>query len=81
MSIAKQSDALRANRAVLAIVNRIDRNTRAVAKVTSAVEWVLDGGGDPTLLYPALCALIHERRNMRVQLESELGWQQGKQSA
>jgi|SRR5215472_752868 len=44
---------------------RIDENSRAVAKVVSAAEYLSNDDRDPWPLFVSLDALLHERRGMR----------------
>jgi hypothetical protein len=53
----------------LRLVDAIFENSRLVAKVTSAAEYVVNQGDDAWPLYVALECLIAERRDMRSKLE------------
>ncbi len=70
--------ALKANKETYALVRKIDRNTRALAKVVSAMEYLADLCEPPdALLDASKFALIQERRNFRAALEDELKKQPG----
>lgn len=70
---------------MLVVVRKVDRNTRAVAKLRSAVECVRDNdqitiseqGRAITVLDELLFVLIQERRTMRCDLEDLLKQQTG----
>jgi hypothetical protein len=51
----------------------VDGNTRAVAKVVSAAEYVLVDDGDAHLLYICMEILIRERRELRRAMWAEMG--------
>jgi hypothetical protein len=62
-------------------VNAVDRNTRAVAKVVSAMGYLADGGVQEfygmSVFDKALRELLVERRTLRDGLEKELKRQEG----
>lgn len=57
---------------LLQLLDRIDRNTRGVAKIASAIEYLKDGGESYEVLEPVMFALVQERRNMRAEVEDGL---------
>jgi hypothetical protein len=68
----------RATPQLMKIVNRRDRNTRGLAKVVSALEWIIDSNGDTDAIGMLDCAkfeLIQERRNLGCALLNELDLQ------
>ncbi len=65
--------------AVMKIVRRTDKNTRALAKVVSAIEWLKDEYAESAqasaavgILEDVKFKIIQERRNLRVALWSEV---------
>jgi hypothetical protein len=54
------------------LVTRVDVNTRAVAKVVSAAEYLAVPAAEAWPLYAALEGLIHERRELRKQMWREI---------
>lgn len=66
----------------LKIVRKTDRNTRALAKVVSAIEYIRDNYAETPAALSAVgelkrvqFAIIQERRNLRVALWNELNKQ------
>ena len=60
------------------IIHRRDRNTRGLAKVVSAKEYLLDTAGDLgaiKILNDSKFAIVQERRNLGVALLNELDQQ------
>ena len=54
------------------IVTATDRNTRALAKLASAVFYMTHGQDDPALLLPLMEQVFMERQQLRRQLWDEL---------
>lgn len=66
--------------AALKIVKRTDRNTRGLAKVVSAAEYLMDLAGPLEaieILNQAKFSIVQERRNLRTALWNELNKQSG----
>jgi hypothetical protein len=68
--------------AVMKLVNRRDKNTRALAKVVSAIEWLKDQYAESAqasaavrILEQAKFSIIQERRNLNVALWKEVDQQ------
>lgn len=70
--------ALKANKSMYSIVLKVDQNTRAVAKLVSAIDYVRDAGEQFEIVAPAealallelaLFNLLQQRRNLRLELE------------
>ncbi|ABF42181.1 hypothetical protein Acid345_3180 [Candidatus Koribacter versatilis Ellin345] len=63
------------------VVNRLETNKDGLVKVTSAIDWLLDNGGDKEVLEEAKFALMQERRNLRLDFCDELDrqdkWKKG----
>jgi hypothetical protein len=64
--------ALKSNGKMYGLVRKIDRNTRAVAKLASAIDYLETDGRDLGDLQLALYSVIRQRRNLRAELEAEL---------
>jgi hypothetical protein len=70
----------RATKELMRVINRRDRNTRGLAKVVSAHEYLLDNCAPleaVVILNNAKFALVQERRNLNVALWDELNKQRG----
>jgi hypothetical protein len=67
-----QRAKLKQSPSLYVLTMKIDANTRAVAKVVSAAEYLGVPAPEAWPLYAALEGLLHERREMRRQMWCEL---------
>lgn len=65
--------ALKANKVAYGLVRKIDRNSRALAKIVSAMEWLSQYPGEDLAPFNvAMFDLVQLRRNLRAALEAAL---------
>ena len=65
-------DSLKKDKNVWPLVQKMERNTKALVKVISAMEYVITEGGDGSVFNVALYDLVQQRRNLRLAFEAQL---------